>query len=141
MYRAFLDANVLFSAAYVGRSGLRRIWKLDDVALLTSSYAIEEARRNLDRADQVADLAKLVGAVSIIETTEAVPSVNREPHGLPEKDQPILWAAIDCGASHLVTGDVRHFGHLLDSVVQGVHVVRPSVFVKLCRSRKAFPGA
>lgn len=139
MCRAFLDANVLFSAAYVEQSGLRRIWKLDDVELLTSSYPIEEARRNLDRVEQVADLQKLIGALSVIETAEAGPSLHREPHGLPEKDQPILWAAIDCGASHLITGDVRHFGQLLDTVVEGVHVVRPNMFIKLCQARKPSP--
>lgn len=133
MYRAFLDANVLFSAAYFKQAGLRRIWKLDNVELLTSRHAIEEARRNLVRTEQVADLETLIRAVSITEVKAEGPNLYREAHGLPEKDHPILWAAIDCGASHLITGDVRHFGHLLDTMVAGLLVLRPSVFIKLCQ--------
>jgi hypothetical protein len=45
--RVFLDANVLYSAAYLKLSGLIRLWNLDEVQLLRSAYAIEEARRNL----------------------------------------------------------------------------------------------
>jgi hypothetical protein len=45
--RIFLDANVLYSAAYLERSELSRLWSLNDVALISSAYAIEEARRNL----------------------------------------------------------------------------------------------
>jgi hypothetical protein len=45
--RVFLDANVLFSAAYIEGSGLARLWQLADAELLSSDYATEEARRNL----------------------------------------------------------------------------------------------
>ena len=48
MDRVFLDANVLYSAAYLEFSDLGRLCTLDDLLLLLSSdYAIEEARRNL----------------------------------------------------------------------------------------------
>jgi hypothetical protein len=42
--RIFLDANVLFSAAYLENSGLGRLWQLEGVELLSSAYAVEEAR-------------------------------------------------------------------------------------------------
>jgi hypothetical protein len=58
--RIFLDANVLFSAAYRENSGLVEIWRLKGVRLLSSSYAIEEARRNLVAADQRYWLRRLV---------------------------------------------------------------------------------
>jgi len=45
--RIFLDANVFFSAACLELSGLARLWTLEDVELLSSAYAVEEARRNL----------------------------------------------------------------------------------------------
>ncbi len=32
------------------------------------------------------------------------------PQGLVEKDQPIFRAALGCGATHLLTGDLKHFG-------------------------------
>lgn len=47
MDRVFLDANVLYSAAYSRDAGLQRLWKLPQVELLTSAYAVGEARRNL----------------------------------------------------------------------------------------------
>jgi hypothetical protein len=32
------------------------------------------------------------------------------PAGLAEKDRPIFQAALGCGASHLLTGDLKDFG-------------------------------
>lgn len=49
--RLFLDANVLFSAAYREDAGVAFLWSLDDVVLSTSSYAIEEAERSLTAID------------------------------------------------------------------------------------------
>ncbi len=59
--RIFLDANVLFSAAYLENSGLGRLWRLEDAELLSSAYAVEEARRNLalDRPPALARLERL----------------------------------------------------------------------------------
>ena len=50
MDRVFLDANILFSAAYRRESGLKQLWRISETQLLTSGYAVEEARRNLDEA-------------------------------------------------------------------------------------------
>jgi len=47
MHRLFLDANILFSAAYRPDAGLVQFWKLKDTILCASRYAIEEARINL----------------------------------------------------------------------------------------------
>jgi predicted nucleic acid-binding protein len=47
MDRLLLDANVLFSAAYMADARLRELWRLRDVELWTSRYALEEARVNL----------------------------------------------------------------------------------------------
>ena len=48
MDRLFLDANVLFSAAYRPSAGLLIFWKLAGVQLLSSRYAVAEALANLD---------------------------------------------------------------------------------------------
>ena len=53
MATVFLDANVLFSAAYRPDAGLLRLWELADVVLISSDYAVEEARRNLDTPEQL----------------------------------------------------------------------------------------
>jgi predicted nucleic acid-binding protein len=45
--RVFLDANVLFSAAYKEDSSLLAFWKADKFSLVSSEYAVIEARRNL----------------------------------------------------------------------------------------------
>lgn len=47
-HRVFLDANVLFSAAHRAQNGLLALWALPDTTLVTSDYAVLEARRNLE---------------------------------------------------------------------------------------------
>jgi len=59
----FLDANILFSAAHRSDAGLKRLWKLPGVRMITSAYAIEEAHRNLDFPKQRKDLEELLGSV------------------------------------------------------------------------------
>lgn len=54
---------------------------------------------------------------------------NRENHGLPEKDRPIMWAAIDTDATHRITGDFSDFGHLMGKSVEGVEIVSPTAFI------------
>jgi predicted nucleic acid-binding protein len=61
MDRLFLDANVLFSAAYKTDARLREFWKLKDVVLCSSRYALEEARSNLVNEDQKVRLHNLSG--------------------------------------------------------------------------------
>ncbi|MEO5924907.1 MAG: PIN domain-containing protein [Bryobacteraceae bacterium] len=125
MDRLFLDANVLFSAAYREESGLLQFWQLKRVVLLTSPCAIDEARRNLEEGQQRERLAQLVRTVELVHTlsVEGIPL-------LPPKDQPILRAAISGKATHLITGDVRHFGKLYETRVSGVLVVTPAMYLK-----------
>jgi len=126
--RVFLDANILFSAAYREDSGLLRLWKPGGAALITSQYALEEARRNLDEPEQRARLAALAGKMMVIETAGAAPGL---PPGvtLPEDDVPILLAAIACRATHLLTGDARAFGRYYGKTIGGVTVLKPSMFL------------
>ena len=127
MERLFLDANVLFSAAYRKDAGVRKLWGLPQTELVTSAYAVEEARRNLGAHEQRADLEGLLETVRVSNPL-ADPSVHPgiAASGLPEKDLPILRAAVAAGATHLVTGDRRHFGALFGKKVAGVLVVRPA---------------
>jgi uncharacterized protein len=133
VHRVFLDASVLFSAAYAPKAGLRRLWKLEDVELLTSAYALEEARRNLTRPAQRARLTRLRRQVA--RQVALVPDVDDEPLPagieLPAKDRPVLLAAIEHGATHLVTGDHKHFGRYFGSVVQGVLIMTPADYLAL----------
>ncbi len=58
MNRVFLDANVVFSAAWRENGGLLRLWQSSDTTLLTSRYAYEEAFRNLETEEQRQRLTK-----------------------------------------------------------------------------------
>jgi predicted nucleic acid-binding protein len=131
MRRVFLDANVLFSAAYREGAGLLALWELPDTGLLTSGYAAEEARRNLDSAERRVRLENLLDAVEIVPEAPHQPL----PAGvrLPENDQPILRAALAAGATHLLTGDLRDFGHLLDRKAHGVRIQTPGAFLRSIR--------
>ena len=101
----FLDANVLFSAAYRRDAGLRRLWTLPDARLITSVYAVEEARRNLSNPGQQSDLEELLGSVEIVPTTAPTDHPLLSALELPAKDRPTVLAAIGVGATHLLSGD------------------------------------
>jgi uncharacterized protein len=127
MDRVFLDANVLFSAAYRPDSGLARLWDIKNTRLITSVYAQQEALSNLETEAQQERLKKLLETVEIIEHTaedHLPPEIN-----LPEKDRPILQAAIAARATHLLTGDIRHFGALLGKTVERVKVLLPAAYL------------
>jgi len=127
MDRLFLDANVLSAAAYRPEAGLRRLWELSDCVLYTSRYAIGEARVNLGEHAQRERLEKLCRPIHLVDASTAL-----LPPGilLPQKDRPILAAAIEASATHLLTGDVREFGNLLGKIVAGVLIQRPSEYLK-----------
>jgi len=131
--RIFLDANVLYSAAYLERSGLSRLWSLNDVALISSAYAIEEARRNL-AIDRPGALNRLTRFMEALATADA-PQALKLPKNvrLDPKDQPILLAAIHGKADYLLTGDLKHFNHLYEKRIEGVLVLRPAQYIELRR--------
>jgi uncharacterized protein len=128
MDRVFLDANVLFAAAWRPKAALQRLWGLDDAALLSSSYAVEEARRNLETPAQRGRLSRLLRHVHLVEPEHF--TLPRDVR-LPDKDLPILLAAIDGGATHLLTGDREHFGLYFRQEISGVLVLPPAEYPPL----------
>ena len=127
MPRAFLDANVLFSAVYREKSRLARLWNRPGAELITSAYAAEEARRNLTSPDQRARLGSLLSRMRIVAESDAPMPTGVK---LPDKDHPILKAAIAAEATHLITGDVRDFGRYFGTRIAGVLVVTPADFIR-----------
>ena len=127
MDRLFLDANVLFSAAYRTESGLLKLWRLPEVALCSSWYAVEEARFNLEQESQRTRLQKLAASLQLFDASERSlpPDIS-----LPEKDGPILLAAIEARANYLLTGDIKHFGALFGRKIEGVIVLAPAQYLK-----------
>jgi predicted nucleic acid-binding protein len=131
--RVFLDANVLFTAAHnrsgkaalVIELGIRGHW-----GLATSGYAFEEARRNLE--------IKFPGSLSTLEAFRPAMKIVSSGEGtncpvsLPENDRPILEAAIRCKATHLLTGDRKHFGPFMNTpeVTSGVIIQTVAEFLE-----------
>jgi predicted nucleic acid-binding protein len=118
----FLDANVLFSAAYKSGTGICRLWKMRQIKLVTSAYATSEARRNLLEAKQRTRLDDLLRNVEVIPASQ-VHQRSSKKIALPDKDIPIFSAAMDVGATHLLTGDVTHFGKYYGKTVEGILIL------------------
>ena len=128
MDRVFLDAIVLFSAAYRPDSGLLILWSRGDTALLTSAHAVEEARRNLSGDDQRHRLSGLVRQCEIV----ATPAIVGLPEGLvlPLGDRMIFLAAMAAHATHLLTGDRTDFGPYYGRTIAGVLILPPSAYLR-----------
>lgn len=130
--KIFLDANVLFTAAHnpsgkaalIVELGAQGHWQT-----LTSTLAIEEARRNLDIKFPtfLARLESILGKVSVVSSVSG-PTC---PIDLPEKDRPIFLTAVKYRATHLLTGDIRHFGPFLNdpSRTAGVAIMTVADFL------------
>lgn len=129
MDRVFLDANVLFSAAYADGSGLLRLWRLPGAQMITSAYAAAEARSNLPDPAQQDRLARLLRETHIWAEAPADLALPQEL-ALAEKDAPILLAAVYAGCTHILTGDLRHFGPFFGQAVRGVLILRPAVYLR-----------
>ena len=127
MDRLFLDANVPFSTAYREHARLLSLWEMSDAQVFTSRYAAAEARRNLSTQEQQRRLD------AILETTELIdegdPRTIDDEEQLPKKDRPILRAAVLGKATHLITGDLSHFGRFFGKRLQGVIIMPPADYL------------
>ncbi len=122
----------MFSAAYRPEAGLLKLWKLRNASLCSSRYALEEARINLRDEAQKMRLNNLSGLIHLFEASQRT-----LPRGisLPEKDVPIFLAAIEARATHLLTGDIQHFGPYLDKMIEGIEIVLPGKYLSMRASR------
>jgi predicted nucleic acid-binding protein len=138
METVFLDTNVLWTAAIKEFSTLRHLWNIPGTRLVTSEYAAEEARRNLENypasaAEQkrlLKSLDALLLKMAVVPTPYPLPEdldVN-----LPAKDIPILAAALSAKAAFLITGDKQHFGAYFGKKMRDITILRPADY--LCRA-------
>jgi len=100
--------------------------------MVTSAYAVEVARRNLSDVWQRRELDELLGCVEVVPT--AAPTSHplfSSVVELPDKDRPVLLAAIGVGATHVLTGDFRHFGPLYGESIEGVLILPPGHYFSL----------
>jgi hypothetical protein len=93
---------------------------------------LEEARINLREEIQRERLKKLSMKIELFDA-----AVQRLPDGvlLPEKDIPIMLAAIEAQATHLVTGDLRHFGSYFGKRIEGILIIPPGEYLRTRLSR------
>ncbi len=135
--RVFLDANVLYSASIGGI--VSTLWTRRDITLVTSEYAAQEATENLLENSEGSAASERLN--QLLETVELVPHQFgamlfgtldlRDPD-----DIPILAAAIEARCTHLLTGDRKHFGHLMGRAIEGVVVMTPGMFAQTHPSQK-----
>jgi predicted nucleic acid-binding protein len=132
--RVFLDANILFSEAKSDgavRALLGRLVERGHEAV-ADTYVVAEARRNLvAKGPQALDvLDALLSHVTVAATASPAAKAANLGRGdeltwLPEKDRPVLAAAIRLGCDALVTGDRTHFGAGYGRVFGGVAIHSP----------------
>ncbi len=133
--RIFLDANVLFSAGKsdgVMRAFLAQL-KSSGHVLVADGYVAGEARRNLEVKFPGArgDFEDLLKQVETSGGTCGSLPIEIAPE-LPEKDRPVLAAAMHHHCEILLTGDKTHFGPLYGRSIEGVEIHSPaSLAIKL----------
>lgn len=126
--RVFLDANILFSAAKSDGAvrALLRLLVERGHECWADAYVVAEARRNLvvkgPEALQVLDA--LLAHLSVA-ATAPLAALAADVAWLPEKDRPVLAAAIRLGCDALVTGDRTHFGPGYGQAFGGVTLHSP----------------
>jgi predicted nucleic acid-binding protein len=126
--RVFLDANVLFSAAKTDGAvrQLLRLLQERGHECWADAFVVAEARRNLvaKGPEAIAALDALLPHLQVaVGVPVAVPTALVD--WLPEKDRPVLAAAIRLGCDALVTGDRTHFGGGFGKTFGGVAVHSP----------------
>jgi predicted nucleic acid-binding protein len=126
--RVFLDANILFSAAKTD-GAVRQLFNLlvdGRHECWVDEYVVIEARRNLaaKNPDALAVLEALLRQTRI-SLAQAPGAGLKSVSWLPEKDRPVLAAAMRLHCEVLVTGDRMHFGAAYGKVVGGVAIHSP----------------
>lgn len=121
---------MLFSAAYRAAGNAHALFEIArpcGATLATSPFAVDEALRNLrlKAPEGEAELVRLLGRLERLASPDRHSLERAQGHGLPDKDIPILAAALAVRARILVTGDRRHFGLLFGKRIEGLEVLSP----------------
>ena len=128
--RIFLDANVLFSAAKSAGAIRQLLYELHAAGhtLVADEYVATEARRNVAAKASGDALDYLQALLTRIEVSAVqFPALTQvSVLWLPEKDRPVLIAAMTLKCDALVTGDRTHFGLGYGKTFDGVTVYSPA---------------
>lgn len=133
--RIFLDANILFSAAKSAgavHESLERLLSRKHL-VCADQYVVAAARRNLSVKASAESLRVLDALLGKIEIATAGIGGTDDPlvSWLPEKDRPVLAAAIRQRCNALVTGDLTHFGAGFGKSFGGVAIYSPRMLAEL----------
>ena len=131
--RIFLDANILFSAAKSAGAIRQLLGQLNERGhkLVADDYVATEARRNLIRkagSDAIPYLDALLLQIEMSLAQHPPQSIGAPQvvtDWLPEKDRPVLLAAIALQCDALVTGDRTDFGTGFGETFGGVTIYTP----------------
>ena len=135
--RIFVDANVLFSAARSSGAIRTLLHMLQSTghALAADAYVVTEARRNLEAkasADAQIYLQGLLAQMEVRQVSYAeVAHEQSLVRWLPEKDRPVLLAAMAMQCDVLLTGDRTHFGAGYGKTFAGVMVYAPAQLARV----------
>jgi hypothetical protein len=136
--RVFLDANILFLAAKTD-GAVRQLLRLligSRHELWADEYVTTEARRNLGAKGPEATGSLDVLLTDVHVDRGHVPGASlKEVSWLPEKDRPVLAAAMRLLCDALLTGDRTHFGPGYGRKFGGVVIHSPRSLAELFLGR------
>jgi putative PIN family toxin of toxin-antitoxin system len=138
MIRVFLDASVLFAAAYSRTGSSRDLCReaiRGDVQIVISQPVLEEVEANLTKKapQALAAFHDLLGLIAIeVSATPTLEELQRAAAYIHLKDAPIVAAAVKAKVDYLVTWDRKHF---MDAPMvakrSGLRIVTPDELVNL----------
>jgi len=113
MIRVFLDASVLFAAAYSATGASREIIRLSirgKIRLAVSRFVLEEVRRNLRKKvpESVGDLDRFLSTLDFKMVRPTRYEVELAMEYTAPKDAPIVAAARKAKVDYLVSLDRQH---------------------------------
>ena len=136
MIKVFLDANVLFAAAYSQKGGSFEIINLakeNKVKVYTSRLAIKEAEKNLrDKStDEAIDrFYNIFNELDInLIQIDSLNAKKKFGELTGEKDAPILAAALKSNSDFLITLDRKHLLNI-HKKLGDLKIVTPGTFIE-----------
>ena len=124
-----MDATVLFGVSYRESSRLRALWAIAGIVLLGSTYVLDEARRNATSDAHIQRLEELIRSLEVVTTRFDPRDPRLDGVVLPLKDRPVMIDALDGNATHLLSGDRRHFGRYFGKQLSGVWIMGPNDYL------------
>lgn len=143
MLRAFVDASVLFAAAYSETGASREIIRSairGNIGLVISQLVLEEVRRNLQSKvpEVIAELDFLRDAVLFELVQPERNEVVAAMQYCDAKDAPIVAAAKTADVDYLVSLDRRHLVGVPEvSAGSGLNIVLPADLLKVIRNQNS----